>query len=134
MSTIAFITYAQPDDLAAVIQDFLYDNPEALPLDVRTKVREFFRPGGSVSFPIAYFAELLYANDAVEDVAALQLGASAAHYGSANGVDNLSGGRGALISLSLRKRSGEDAPTGGWSLPSEMPEKREGFDLAEPEA
>lgn len=129
---ITFTTYVQPDDIAAAIQDFLYDQPEALPADVRAKAREFFRPGGSVSFPVAYFAELLYANDVVDDPTALQLGASAAHYGSINGVDNLGGGRGAAIALALRKRAGESAPTGGWDLPDELPKKRDGFDLTPP--
>lgn len=126
--SITFTPYAQPDEAAKAIQDLLFDKPDALPGDIRTQTRSFLHPGSSISFAIAYFAELLYARlSEVTDPDALQVGAAAALYGATNYVDNLGGARGQQISLHLRKASGETAPTGGWKLADPAPEPRENF-------
>jgi hypothetical protein len=132
-----FVTYHQPADAAAAIQDYMRSTAgRKLPKDIQEQVWEFLRPGGSVSFAVAYFAELVFARkEEIDDNEALRLAASCAAHGATYHIDNLGGARGAGIMQALRRRSGEKAPTGlTWPAAKDDPEPRVQFVKAEPPA
>ncbi len=127
---VDFVSFSAPDEAAAAIQDFLRSSDgTSMPQDVQDKAWDFLKPGGSLSFAVAYFAELVYARKAdISNKPALQLAAACAALGSMNGIDNLGGARGSGIMQQLRKKSGEKAAVGmGWQTPDDAPEPREQF-------
>lgn len=128
-----FRAFNQPEDAAKAIVDYIFDRRDPLPDDVREQLREFVTPGnpvtgGSVTFVVAYTAELAFAR--IDDLprSFLALAASCTAYCAANRVDNLFGERGAGILAALRRASGEAPPAGAaWPDRESDPEPRQQF-------
>jgi hypothetical protein len=126
---MTFVNYQYADQAAAAIQDFLR-KPEGreLPQAIQDKAWELIRPGGSLSFAVAYFAELIFARKEEVSNAALQLAASCAQVANLHNIDNMGGRRGVGIMMALRRRSGEKAPVGmSWPKAEDDPTPRAQF-------
>jgi hypothetical protein len=124
--------FTDPNAALEAIQDFMRSNEsKKLPQDVQDRIWKWLRPGNdetgtSVSFVVAYFAEIIYARkEDIDSNDALRLAASCAAYGQMYNVDNLGGARGGGIIQALRRRSGERAPQGqAWIKADDDPKPR----------
>jgi hypothetical protein len=122
-----FQEFNYSDEAAAAIQDFLRSSEgKKLPEDVQDKAWEFIRPGGSMNFAVAHFAELLFARAKdIKSNEALQLAASCARVAYLHNIDTLGGRRGVAVMHALRRRSGEKAPEGSkWPPAADDPRPR----------
>ena len=100
-----------------------------LPDDVREKALEFIRPGGSQTFAMAYFAELVFARaKEIKASEPLMLAASCAATASRLNIDTLAGERGQAISNALQRRAGAKPPQGAhFQKAEDDPEPRPQF-------
>lgn len=128
-----FTHYSDPNESAQAVQAFLRSKDgRALPKDVQDRAWGFLAPGGSISFAVANFVELIYARRADVSPIALALAASVGSYCQLYNVDGLGGERGAGVLSALRRDSGEKMPNGRvWAPESDDPKPRHEFVKAE---
>lgn len=129
-----FTHYSDPNESVAAVQSFLRSKDgRALPKDVEGQAWGFLKPGGSVSFAVSNFVELIYARRADVSPIALALAASVGTYCQLYSVDSLGGERGAAVLSALRRDSGEKMPNGRvWAPESDDPPARREFIKAKP--
>lgn len=127
-----FSSYSDPNESADAISAFLRSaDGRALPDDVQSIAWSFMGPGGSTSFAVSNFVELIYARMADVTPIALALAASVGAYCNFYAVDDLGGARGRNVIGALRRDSGERAPTGKpWPKRADDPDSRDEFKKA----
>jgi hypothetical protein len=110
---MVFEGFQRLDEAAGAIQDYLR-SPEGrkLPDDVQDKAWEMIRPGGSMSFAVPHFAELIYARKDVKDKTAIKLAARCMALNAQTGAEHTAEPRAVAVMNALRRRSGEKAPEG----------------------
>lgn len=100
-------------EAACEIQEFLYDRSEALPADIREKLKEWTRPGSSPVDAVVNSAELLYARRDELDKETKELAAGLALIASQFNFHRMAeNNRGSKLALTLMRMAQIKAPAG----------------------